>query len=159
MYVLGSWAIANIATGAYGWKNGTGANMYFHQMNVFWNTVNISIATFALISNGLADHSMLNASELINQHLKTERLYLINAGLDLVYIGAGFGLKALAQNNSNKKDRYTGYGNSLILQGGFLMLFDAAMYFIQHSRRMTFLSEMNMDISLGLNTFGITLNF
>ncbi len=35
MYILGSWAVANIATGAYGWSRFEGDTKYFHQMNLF----------------------------------------------------------------------------------------------------------------------------
>ncbi|MDO8951110.1 MAG: hypothetical protein Q7U86_00720, partial [Draconibacterium sp.] len=93
MYVLGGWAIANIAGGAVGWANSTGSAKYFHQMNLFWNTVNLGIAGFALYNNLNADISLLSADEMLSKHVKTENLYLINAGLDVVYIGTGFLLK------------------------------------------------------------------
>lgn len=48
MYVLGSWAVANLIIGGIGWNQNTGDTKYFHQMNFFWNTVNLSIAGFAL---------------------------------------------------------------------------------------------------------------
>ncbi len=35
MYILGSWAVANIATGAYGWSQFGGDSKYFHLMNAF----------------------------------------------------------------------------------------------------------------------------
>jgi hypothetical protein len=43
MYVLGSWAVLNISMGAYGWAHSTGDRMYFNQMNMFWNIINLSI--------------------------------------------------------------------------------------------------------------------
>jgi hypothetical protein len=55
MIVLSSWAGANLLSGAYGYSKFSGERMYFHQMNLFWNTVNISIAGFALIS-GLSEN-------------------------------------------------------------------------------------------------------
>ena len=51
MAVLGGWALANISIGAYGWSQQSGQESYFHQMNLFWNTVNLTIAGFALYSN------------------------------------------------------------------------------------------------------------
>ena len=39
MAVLGGWALTNISVGAYGWSNYSGQRAYFHQMNLFLNTV------------------------------------------------------------------------------------------------------------------------
>jgi collagenase-like PrtC family protease len=59
---------------------------------------------------------------MMAKHVKTENLYLINAGLDVVYIGTGFLLKHFSINNLNKQNLLKGHGNSVILQGGFLMI-------------------------------------
>jgi len=139
MYVLGGWAVANIAGGAVGWSNSTGSAKYFHQMNLFWNTVNLGIAGFALYNNLTDDFSMLSSNEMLLKHRKTENLYLINAGLDVVYIGTGFLLKHLSVSNLNKQDLLKGYGNSIIMQGGFLMIFDLVMWGIQRNHRLDFL--------------------
>ena len=39
MYILGGWAVANMAAGAYGWAAFDGDKKYFSQMNIFWNVV------------------------------------------------------------------------------------------------------------------------
>ena len=140
MYVLGGWAVANIAGGAIGWASSTGSAKYFHQMNLFWNTVNLGIAGFALYNNLTDDISLLSSDEMLLKHTKTENLYLINAGLDVVYIGTGFLLKHLSVSNLNKQDLLKGYGNSIILQGGFLMIFDLIMWGIQRNHRLDFLN-------------------
>lgn len=157
MFILGSWALTNMATGAYGWKNGTGPNKYFHQMNFFWNTVNISIASFALVNNYLTDYSLLTDEQLINNHLKIQKLYLINAGLDILYIGAGYGLKRLSENKIKNKNLMKGYGNSIMLQGGFLLVFDAVMYAIQHSRIINFSGDLSFNLFFDSNIAGIGL--
>jgi hypothetical protein len=149
MYVLGSWALVNIATGAYGWANGSGANKYFNQMNLFWNLVNLSIAGFALINNYQTDYMAMGPDALMERHLKMERLYLINAGIDILYIGTGAWLAHLSNSKEKNKDLLKGYGNSIMLQGGFLFIFDTIMYFLQHSRSTRFLEGINMDLSLG----------
>ena len=140
MYVLGGWAVANIAGGAVGWANSTGSAKYFYQMNLFWNTVNLGIAGFALYNNLTDDISLLSSNEMLLKHRKTENLYLINAGLDVVYIGTGFLLKHLSVSNLNKQDLLKGYGNSIILQGGFLMIFDLIMWGVQRNHRLDFLN-------------------
>jgi hypothetical protein len=140
MYVLGGWAVANIAGGAIGWSNSTGSTKYFHQMNLFWNTVNLGIAGFALYNNFNSDISILSSDEMLLKHTKTENLYLVNAALDVVYIGTGFLLKHLSVSNLKKQDLLKGYGNSIIFQGAFLMVFDAIMWGIQRNHRLDFLN-------------------
>jgi len=130
MYVLGGWALANMAAGAYGWATFDGEKKYFSQMTLFWNVVNLSIAGFALYSNYSTDVSLLNEGELLAKHLKTEKLFLINSGLDVGYVGAGLLMRHLSSNSEKRGDLLKGYGNAVILQGGFLLVFDMAMYFI-----------------------------
>lgn len=157
MYVLGTWAIANIAAGAYGWANYSGQSKYFHQMNLFWNTVNLSIAGFALYNNFSADVSSMTATEMMNEHSSVERLYLINAGLDVLYVGTGFLLKHFAENNAKRHDLLKGYGNSVILQGSFLFVFDLMMYGIQHTRKMDFTENLSLFISPEMNAIQLGL--
>ena len=68
MYVLGSWALLNITTGAVGWANGSGTNKYFPQMNLFWNAVNLSIAGFALVNNYQTDYMAMEPDALLDRH-------------------------------------------------------------------------------------------
>lgn len=135
MYVLGGWALANMAAGAYGWVAFEGEKKYFSQMNLFWNVVNLSIAGFALYSNYSTDVSLMSEGELLARHLKTERLFLINSGLDVGYMGAGLLMRHLSSNSEKRGDLLKGYGNAVILQGGFLLVFDMVMYFIFHDIR------------------------
>jgi len=135
MYVLGGWALANMAAGAYGWVAFEGEKKYFSQMNLFWNVVNLSIAGFALYSNYSTDVSLMSEGELLARHLKTERLFLINSGLDVGYMGAGLLMMHLSSNSEKRGDLLKGYGNAVILQGGFLLVFDMVMYFIFHDIR------------------------
>jgi len=142
MFVLGGWAIANIATGGIGWAKNSGSSKYFNQMNLFWNTINLSIAGFALYSNYQQEILELTNEAMLQNHLKIENLYLINGGLDIVYIGTGFLLKHLSTKNEKRKHLLYGYGNSVILQGAFLFVFDLIMWGIQRNHRFEFLNSM-----------------
>ena len=157
MYVLGGWAVANIAGGAIGWANSTGSTKYFHQMNLFWNTVNLGIAGFALYNSFNTDISMLSPDEMLAKHVKTENLYLINAGLDVVYIGTGFLLKHLSVSNIKRQDLLKGYGNSIILQGGFLMIFDLIMWGVQRNHRLDFLNGAEFSFTQQENFSQLTV--
>lgn len=131
MYVLGSWALLNLSSGAYGWATQTGHQKYFWQMNTAWNVVNAGIAGYALYSFSQMDLTSMADAEMWQSHRQIKRLYLINAGIDLLYIGTGAWLIHLAGKNEKRHDIYKGYGQSIILQGGFLLVFDLAMYGLQ----------------------------
>ncbi len=157
MYVLGSWAILNMATGAYGMSTTEGSTKYFHQMNLFWNTVNLGIAGFALYNNLHTDVSLLSDQQLMDKHLKSEKLFLINAGLDVIYIAGGAFMVHKSKSSTKRPDLLKGYGNSVILQGSFLLVFDAAMYLIQHAHSNRFLE--NLQISFAPQAIQFTFSF
>ncbi|MCF8346917.1 MAG: hypothetical protein K9G38_06865 [Bacteroidales bacterium] len=146
MAVLGGWAVANLTTGAVGWSRTTGQTKYFHQMNFFWNTVNLGIAGYSLYTATQMQPLRMSSQELIDHHIRYENLYLINAGLDIAYMGTGFLLRHLSTRNIQKADMLRGYGNSVILQGGFLFLFDGVMYLLQHNHRVKFLEDMRFTL-------------
>ncbi|MEE4215714.1 MAG: hypothetical protein V2I34_11655 [Bacteroidales bacterium] len=156
MYILGSWAVLNLATGAYGWSEYSGDRMYFHQMNLFWNVVNVSIAGFALYGNYTTDTGSFSQQELMEKMLKTENILLINAGLDIGYIGTGFLLRHLSGKSDKRADLLKGYGSSLILQGGFLLVFDLILYGVLRADRMDFLNKV--DIAMLPDGFMIGLS-
>ena len=157
MAVLGSWALANITIGAYGWSQNTGQRAYFHQMNLFWNTVNLTIAGIALYSNLTADYALLPGEELLEKQFRTQRLYLINAAVDVGYVSAGFLLKHLATKYPKNELRLRGYGNSVILQGSFLFVFDLVMYGLLNNRRADFLQQVSL--SPMQDAYGLALTF
>jgi hypothetical protein len=157
MSVLGGWAIGNIALGAYGWIQGTGQQKYFNQMNLFWNTVNLTIAGVALYNNYHTDISLLNAEQIMSKHLQTEKILLINSALDAGYIGTGFLLRYLSGKSEQRSDLLKGYGNSLLLQGGFLLVFDVCLYGIMRNQRLDFLDNLNLSISTDLTGFQVLI--
>ncbi len=157
MGVLGSWALANMAVGAYGWSQQSGQRSYFHQMNVFWNAVNLGIAGFALYSNLTADYTLLSGEELLEKQFKTQRLYLINAAVDVGYVSTGFLLKYLATKYPKNELRLRGYGNSVILQGSFLFVFDLVLFGLQRNYRTDFLQHLTF--SPMQDAWGLALTF
>lgn len=131
MFVLGSWAIANIATGIAGHFLASGTRRAFHQMNAMWNTVNLAIAVAGYIgATGEPTRQGLAAYE---QLLSAETIYLLNAGLDLGYMGAGAWMWERGLRVSSPTWR--GFGQSVMLQGAFLLAFDLAMWGVQRHNR------------------------
>jgi hypothetical protein len=89
MKVLGSWAIANIGGGAVGWANSQGgSNKYFYQMTTIWGAVNLGAAILGYTNVQKHKNDLLTAGQNLNEQKKIEATFLINAGLDVVYIGA-----------------------------------------------------------------------
>ena len=137
MYVLGGWSVANLVTSGVGWAKGKGSNQYFHQGNVMWNIVNLSIVVPNLLSTKRNLHKNYTGSETLKYQRATEVTYLVNLGLDAGYMVTGFALREYALNHPANKsvNRLNGYGTSLLLQGGFLLLYDVTMCSLhyQHS--------------------------
>lgn len=128
MYTLGAWALGNFALSGAGWARGTGSNMYFHMGNVLWNTVNLAIALPGIIGSYRKPARETWLSSWKKQK-KTETVYFVNAALDIAYITGGFGLRALSSTPLKPAAamRWEGFGNALLLQGAFLLVFDVAM--------------------------------
>jgi hypothetical protein len=133
MIVLGSWAVGNIIAGSIGASRSTGTTKAFYQMNAYWNVVNLAIAGLGFYSalHGRAD---LSLSEALQEQHKYEKLFLINAGIDLAYIAGGLYLTERGKSSVKNAQRFKGFGRSIMLQGAFLLLFDGVMYGIQHNR-------------------------
>ena len=130
-------------------------------MNIFWNTINLSIAGFALYNYLQTNAAGLSPDEILQTHRKTENLYLINAGLDVLYVGTGFYLKHLSAKKPKKEDLLLGYGNSIILQGVFLFVFDAVMWGIQRNNRLDFTENLQLSFAgdSGILQLGFVLPF
>lgn len=132
MLVLGGWAVGNILVGTYGNFRASGEARYFHQLNAMWNVVNLGIAAFGYFNAINSNPSSMTNLEIIKDYNSLQNFLLLNAGLDVAYIATGFYLKERAK-NSSKAERLRGYGNSLLLQGGFLLLFDVSLFFIHQN--------------------------
>jgi hypothetical protein len=132
MFALSGWAVANFAVSGAGWANGSGSNKYFHMGNVLWNVVNVGLAVPGLIGSYKKSKD-LNFYQTMRQQSGVEKVFLVNAGIDVGYVAAAFYLRELAKNNSgDRAHQFEGFGNSLLLQGGFLLVFDTGMFLAHH---------------------------
>lgn len=145
MLVLGGWAVSNMIVGGIGMTRTGGTTKYFHQMNAAWNTINLAIAGFGYY--GLRNQSLdISLSETISEFHNFEKILLFNAGLDVGYMALGAFL--WERGLRKESDRLTGYGQSLILQGGFLFAFDTILYFLnrsESSQLMEFVSRVQFS--------------
>lgn len=145
MLVLGGWAVSNMIVGGIGMTKTSGTTKYFHQMNAVWNTINLTIAGFGYY--GLRNQSAeMSLSETISEFHSFEKILLFNVGLDVGYMALGAFL--WERGLRKESNRLTGYGQSLVLQGGFLFVFDTVLYFLnrsESSQLMDFVSHVQVS--------------
>lgn len=146
MMVLGSWAVGNMALGGARYNATSGSDRYFHEMNIAWNSINLAIAGFGYYGALHAPETLSLASALQSQH-SIEKILMLNIGLDTGYMMTGMYLREKSRSSDRYKDRLRGYGNSLVLQGGFLFVFDIALLMI-HQQNMPILEPLLSAMTL-----------
>ena len=126
MEYLGGWGILNAGSGAILWANSTTSETrYFFQMNTVWGSANFltGLLTYTGLQNN--KNKKLTAAQTSQEQERIEKIFKVNMYLDVVYLGAGTYLKVVG--DSRNSPIMKGYGESVLLQGGFLLLFDGLM--------------------------------
>ena len=95
-------------------------------MNTIWGAVNFGTALIGYAGIQKYRRKTLNAAETLEQQKRIENIFRINEYLDVAYLGVGTYLKLAG--DSRKSPIMTGYGESILIQGGFLLIFDGLMY-------------------------------
>ena len=152
MAVLGGWAVGNLLVGTLGTGQTEGSAHYFHQMNAGWGAVNLALAALGYQAARRAAHAPARErAAVVRGQLRTENLYLFNAGLDAAYLATGLYLLEKSRNPTAAEppERWRGYGQSLLLQGGFLLLFDGLQYAAHHRHGTQKLYPLLSGISIG----------
>ena len=142
MTILGVWAISNIIIGTIGRNRLEGEKAYFHEMNIFWNVVNLIIAGAGYYFTITGDLPA-NGAELLSGQVQFQKILLFNCGLDIAYIMGGIYLMEKAKNVSRRPMRLKGYGRSIILQGIFLFIFDLLLYSIHQKNTPSIVEWVN----------------
>lgn len=96
-------------------------------MNAIWGAVNLSIAGLSYAGVKKDMRRQIDCDAMLHRYEATKRLYLLNAGLDVLYIGTGITLNAYSDEFSYAA-RWRGYGKSIAFQGVALLIFDATMF-------------------------------
>jgi hypothetical protein len=154
MLILGGWALGNMAVSGILLANTEGGVAKgFHQMNIGWNAVNMTIAGFGYLAAMKSDPASLDLFGTVDEHYKLQRLFIFNAGLDVGYIAAGAFVMERSKSTLKNPEQMKGFGQAIIVNGAFLFVFDLANYFIQ--------SGHNGQIKLLLtnNGLGLSLHF
>jgi len=140
MKILGGWAAGNIAAGGIGMAQSGGSTRYFHEMNLAWNGVNLAIAGLGYFGSK-KDPAAFSMKETLREYRSFENILLFNAGLDVGYMATGAYL--WERGIRKDSDRLKGYGQSLILQGGFLFTFDVIMFMASRKQNNRFLEALD----------------
>ena len=158
MLSLGSWASANIIGSGIGWATTDNQqNKYFHQMNVFWNAINLGLAIPGYIKTNRSKTD-LSLFKTLDEQRKIEAIHLINAGLDLAYISSGLLLKNKTPKNQEEKNQFMGYGNSILIQGGFLLIYDWIAYAMHRRHVKKNLNPLLQKIEVSSSGIGLRFN-
>jgi len=162
MITLGSWAVLNIASGFIIAGQTQGEAKYFWQMNAYWNLINGGLAVMGYINARKAMTRKYDLADNEKAQLSIEKLYVFNFGLDLAYIAGGFFLREKGMNETNIKsqDQLKGYGSSIAVQGGFLLLMDGVMIMLHHKNSIRLNNKLkNLETGIGPGGLGLTYTF
>lgn len=146
--VLLGWAVGNVAVGAVGWATAEEPEwVAFHQMSIAWNGINLGLAIPGLV-NGLREPRERDLGGLLRAGSNSRLVYGINTGLDVGWILGG----ALLWQHGEAADDplFVGFGRSVVVQGGFLLLFDAVMTALHGREQRRFLLRPEVGEVLGV---------
>ena len=113
MWMLNGWASGNVIASTPSAFSADTKTAAYHQMNIGWNLVNAGLASYAL-----TDNKPVKPKKMAN-------IFWINAGLDILYMTGGYLLRAKGM--EQQKPQWVGWGESIMIQGGFLFVFDGVM--------------------------------
>ena len=130
--VLGAWAILNLLLSGYSLPRTDAREWlhHFHLMSCGWGFVNAVLAATGILRTHPGQPPLgLSPAAALSSQLLTERIFLVNAGLDVGYLLVALWLiRRAAAPAARRPERLYGFGRSIQLQGAFLLVFDAAMW-------------------------------
>ena len=157
MIGLAGWSVANLVGSGIATNTRNKEMRAFHQMNVMWGGINLAIAGLGYWGAGREKIDNPTMESVQKHQRKIENTYLINAGLDVVYVGSGLLMNKTSDNQKNP-EKFKGYGNSIMVQGGFLLLYDAVMYAI-HKGHGKQLKGMGDKVTLNAGPGAVSLTY
>jgi hypothetical protein len=126
MFALGGWAVGNLGVGAFGVALEPDERLRaLHLGNLVWNGVNLALAVIGLIDSWRPEEGPLDAKALLVRSEREEKVFFINAALDVAYLATAAFL--WQRGDATGDPRLVGFGQALLIQGGFLLAFDTVM--------------------------------
>lgn len=124
-YRLLGWSAASVAVGSWLMRRSGSLIRAVGIQFVVWGLIDAAIAGFGLYNNRRSAQSdKAGDPEFVEQESgKLRRLLWINGGLDVLYLWGGAWLFRRGQQKN--RPGWRGHGLGVIIQGGFLLIFDA----------------------------------
>lgn len=148
--VLLGWSLGNVAVGAAGWATAEDPEwVAFHQMSIAWNGINLALAIPGLV--GALRDSPSRYGDLravLRADANSRLIYGLNTGLDVGWMASGAFLWERGLREENPM--LIGFGRSMVLQGGFLFLFDLVMTALHGKESKRFLLRPELGERLGV---------
>lgn len=137
MTVLGGWATGNMITSGILLGQHQGEERVFHAMNIGWNAVNLSIAAWGYFRTPALVGRESGQLDVIERQGRFRNILAFNTGLDIAYIVTGLYAWERGRTSDRHRALLRGTGKSLMLQGTFLLVFDAIQLgaHYRHGRR------------------------
>jgi hypothetical protein len=156
---LGGWAAANISAGLIGQGTSSGEEKQFYRANTIGGFVNLAFAAIGYLSSRRMASQPHDVAKTYQRQELTEKLFLFSVGLDIGTMAYGLYTRERANRfTGDKRDWLKGAGNTLLLQGGFLILFDGVMYLLQ-SKNGKRLHGPLQNLSLSASEKGVGLSY
>jgi hypothetical protein len=162
MLSLGAWASVNIASGFIIASRTEGEAKYVWRMNAYWNFINLGLAGMGYLSVRRALKKKYGLADNLEAQQSIEKLYVLNLGLDLVYITGGFYLRERVNSRTlaDSRDQLKGYGASIAIQGGFLLLMDGVMIMLHHKNTLRLNNKIRrIELNAGPGGLGMVYRF
>ncbi|MFM2268999.1 MAG: hypothetical protein RL757_2440 [Bacteroidota bacterium] len=153
MLLLGGWAAGNMVLSGALMGNAKGVTRGYHQMNIGWNAVNLTIAGFGYYAAMKSNAASFDLYGTISEHYSVQKVFLFNAGLDVGYMAAGAWLIEKSKTTTKDPLQMKGFGQAVAVNGAFLFVFDLANYFIQSGH------NDKVKLLLSNNGMGLSLHF
>lgn len=134
-YSLLAWSGGNILYSGLSLAKSHPENAVFHRTNILWSTVNVGISLPALLALKKEAARSLSYSESFDKQLYTEKLYLVNTAIDLVYVAGALYFKEsrFSARTTKPNAYYNKVAAAILIQGAFLFVYDTILYAI-HTR-------------------------
>jgi hypothetical protein len=124
----------------------------FHQMSIGWNVINMSLAIPGLVGGLRTKPGEFNLGQSLKEGNGARISFAFNTGLDVgwIFTGVWFLERGIRTDNA----QFKGFGRSMILQGGFLLLFDLAMWITRDVKDKRFVATPVVGDILGVQAVG-----
>ncbi len=129
LVVLSWWSLFNILGGivAVLWLRNEW--YYFWMMGIVWGGINLAVALFVFDHTFYRKFRKGNSFERFEAQRHVEKLMFLNIGIDSAYLFAGLLLREHSFiHEVAHADLWLGFGWSIIVQGGFLLIQDIVFY-------------------------------